>query len=56
MAKYIGVSFLGYNDWEDLSKGIGIPKSELCLSCTTGDYSCLKYKPRFNNKGKMNCL
>jgi amidophosphoribosyltransferase len=55
MAKYIGVSNLGYNDLEGLSKGIGIPKCEMCLSCTTGDYSCLKYKPEFYKKKKMTC-
>ncbi len=49
----IGVNFLGYNDIEGLSKGIGLPKSELCLSCTTGDYSCLKYKPRFRTREEM---
>lgn len=48
----IGVSFLGYNDMEGVSKGIGLPMDELCLSCTTGDYSCLKYKPRFRTRKK----
>jgi amidophosphoribosyltransferase len=51
--KYIGVSFLGYNDVENLSKGIGIPKSQLCLSCTTGDYSCLKRKPKSKTREEM---
>lgn len=49
----IGVDFLGYNDVDGLSKGIGLPKDELCLSCTTGDYSCLKYKPRFKTREEM---
>jgi len=53
IAKHIGVSFLGYNDVENLSRGIGIPLSQLCLSCTTGDYSCLKRKPRFKTRREM---
>ncbi len=53
VGEHIGVSFLGYNDVEHLSKGIGIPASQLCLSCTTGDYSCLKRKPRFKTRKEM---
>ena len=53
IARHIGVSFLGYNDVENLSRGIGIPTSQLCLSCTTGDYSCLKRKPRFKTRKEM---
>ena len=53
IARHIGVSFLGYNDVENLSRGIGIPSSQLCLSCTTGDYSCLKRKPRFKTRKEM---
>ncbi len=49
----IGVSFLGYNDVEGLSRGIGIPRDQLCLSCTTGDYGCLKYKPKFRSREEM---
>ena len=53
IAEDIGVSFLGYNDIETLSKGIGIPKCQLCLSCTTGDYSCLRRKPKFKSREEM---
>jgi len=53
VGKEIGVKFLGYNDMESLSKGIGIPMDQLCLSCTTGDYSCLKYKPKFRKREEM---
>ena len=53
IAKHIGVSFLGYNDVENLSRGIGIPLSQLCLSCITGDYSCLKRKPKFKTRKEM---
>jgi len=52
----IGVSFLGYNDVEGLSRGIGIPRDQLCLSCTTGDYGCLKRKPRFRTREEMKGL
>ncbi|HIE13906.1 TPA: amidophosphoribosyltransferase [Candidatus Bathyarchaeota archaeon] len=51
--KEIGVKALGYNDAEGLSKGIGIPVTELCLSCTTGDYSCFRYKPKFKTRKEM---
>jgi amidophosphoribosyltransferase len=53
MAKHIGVSFVGYNCMKGLSKGIEMPECELCLSCTTGDYSCLKRKPKFKARGEM---
>mgnify|MGYP000194438355 FL=1 len=53
VAKEIGVRFLGYNDVDGLSKGIGIPKEHLCLACTTGDYSCLKYWPKFRTREEM---
>ena len=53
VGKEIGVSFLGYNDVEGLSRGIGLPKEEFCLACTMGDYSCLKYKPYFKTKDEM---
>ncbi len=52
IAREIGVKILGYNDVESLSKGIGIPKDQLCLSCTTGDYDCLKYGPRFKTRNE----
>jgi amidophosphoribosyltransferase len=53
VGKEIGVNFLGYNDVEGLSKGIGLPKEELCLACTAGDYGCLKYKPNFKTREEM---
>lgn len=52
-ADHLGVDFLGYNDVEGLSRGIDLPKSELCLACTTGDYSCLRQKPRFKTREEM---
>jgi len=53
VGEQIGVSFLGYDNVETLSKGIGLPDRQLCLSCTTGDYSCLKRQPRFRTREEM---
>jgi amidophosphoribosyltransferase len=53
VGEYMGVDFLGYNDLDELSRGIGLPKNELCLACTTGDYSCLKHKPEFKSRSEM---
>jgi amidophosphoribosyltransferase len=53
--KHIGIHFLGYNDADGLSKGIGIPKSELCMSCITGNYDCLRCKPEFKTRKEMKC-
>jgi amidophosphoribosyltransferase len=50
ISKEIGVDFLGYNNVEGLCKGIGLTKDQLCLSCTTGDYSCLKYQPKIKTR------
>ncbi|NWG09621.1 MAG: amidophosphoribosyltransferase [Nitrososphaerales archaeon] len=49
----LNVDFVGYNDIGGLSRGIGLPSSELCLSCTTGDYSCLKCIPKFRSREEM---
>jgi amidophosphoribosyltransferase len=53
VAEYIGASFVGYNDVDGLSKGIGLPKNQICLSCVTGDYSCLKFKPKFRSREEI---
>ncbi len=53
IARHIGASFVGYNDVDGLSKGIGLPKDQMCLSCTTGDYSCLKRKLKFKTREEM---
>ncbi len=55
VAKHIGVHFLGYNDAEGLSKGIGLPKNEMCLSCTNGSYGCLRRMPKFKSRAEMKC-
>jgi len=53
IAKHLGISALGYVDVETLSEGIGMPKDQLCLSCATGDYGCLKRKPKFMTREEM---
>lgn len=53
ISKEIGVDFLGYNNVEGLCKGIGLTPDQLCLSCTTGDYSCLKYPPKNKTREEM---
>ena len=53
VAEHIGASFVGYNDADGLSRGIGLPRSQICLSCVTGDYSYLKFKPRFRSREEI---
>lgn len=53
VAKEVGVKFLGYNDVEGLSNGIRLRDDHLCLTCTTGDYSCLKQRPKFRTREDM---
>ncbi|MEM4311226.1 MAG: amidophosphoribosyltransferase [Nitrososphaerales archaeon] len=52
VGREIGVDFLGYNNQKALCKGIGMPFSEMCLSCTTGNYACLKAKPKYSLRMK----
>ncbi len=42
VAKAIGADTVGYNGIKELCKGIGMKETELCLSCHTGEYKCLK--------------
>ncbi len=49
----IGADFLGYNDAENLSNAIGIPKSSLCFTCSTGNYDNLGMKPEFKTRIEM---
>ncbi|MEM4520311.1 MAG: amidophosphoribosyltransferase [Candidatus Bathyarchaeia archaeon] len=53
VAEHIGASFVGYNNIDGLSMGIGLPRDQLCLACTAGDYSCLKFKPKFRTREEM---
>ena len=52
VAEEIGADRVGYNTLEGLSKGIGIPLSDLCTSCHTGNYSCLKKAPQYTQRMK----
>jgi len=53
VASALAVDFVGYNDIGCLSKGIGLPVNEFCLSCVTGDYSCLRFPPKFRTRKEM---
>ncbi len=45
VADIVHTEFVGYNSVEGLCAGIGLPRNDLCTSCVTGDYSCLKKTP-----------
>jgi amidophosphoribosyltransferase len=51
--RYLEVHSLGYIDRKNTGRGIGLSLNELCDSCVTGDYSCLKYKPVFRTRAEM---
>jgi amidophosphoribosyltransferase len=53
VASALNVNFVGYNDDYGLSRGIGLPMGELCMSCTTGDYSCLKHPLKLHTRKEM---
>lgn len=53
VAEAIGVDFVGYNDAATLAEGIGLPLDNLCTSCATGDYGCLKTPPVFKTREQV---
>ena len=53
ISKIIRADYVGYNDTSNLAKAIGIPKQELCFSCSTGDYSPLRIKPIFKSRAQI---
>ncbi len=53
IAQSIGADYVGYNDTLNLAKSIGLPETELCFTCSTGDYSPLGIKPIFRSREKM---
>jgi amidophosphoribosyltransferase len=53
VSKIIGSDYLAYNNIASLAKAIGLPKSELCFTCSTGDYSPLGVKPIFKSRKEM---
>ena len=53
VSQRIGADYVGYNDTSNLAKAIGLPESELCFTCSTGDYSPLGIKPIFKSREEM---
>jgi amidophosphoribosyltransferase len=53
IANIIGADSVVFNDTENLAEAIGIPKSELCFTCSTGDYSSLGVRPIFKSRIDM---
>jgi amidophosphoribosyltransferase len=53
ISKIIGADYVAYNNTTNLAKAIGIPKEELCFTCSTGDYSALGIKPIFKSRKEM---
>jgi len=53
VARVIGADFVAYNNTSNLADAIGLPKEELCFTCTTGDYSSLGLKPIFKTREEM---
>ncbi|GIU72509.1 MAG: amidophosphoribosyltransferase [Candidatus Nitrosocaldaceae archaeon] len=55
VAKAINADFVGYNDPDTLAKAIGLPREELCFTCSTGDYSNLGLieKPIFRSRKEV---
>jgi amidophosphoribosyltransferase len=53
ISQSIGADYVGYNDTSNLAKAIGLPETELCFTCSTGDYSSLGIKPIFKSREEM---
>lgn len=53
VAKSIDADFVGYNDIDNLADAIGLPKEELCFTCSTGNYTNLGIKPLFKTRAQM---
>ena len=54
VARFIGADEVCYNDNVNLAKGIGLKMSELCFSCSSGDYTPLGIKPDFGSRYQIN--
>ena len=52
VAKSLGADFVGYNDIDNLASAIGLPKEELCFTCSTGNYSNLGIQPVFKTRAQ----
>lgn len=53
VAKSIGADFVGYNDIDNLAAAIGLPREELCFTCSTGNYQSLGIKPLFKTRAQV---
>jgi amidophosphoribosyltransferase len=53
ISQRIGADYVGYNDTSNLAKAIDLPETELCFTCSTGDYSPLGIKPVFKSREEM---
>src|ERR671923_628686 len=53
ISQRIGADYVGYNDTSNLAKAIDLPETELCFTCSTGDYSPLGIKPTFKSRAEM---
>ncbi|HET7149534.1 MAG TPA: amidophosphoribosyltransferase [Candidatus Nitrosopolaris sp.] len=53
ISKIIGADYVAFNSTTNLAKAIGIPKEDLCFTCSTGDYSALGIKPIFKSRKQM---
>ena len=51
--KSIGVDFLGYNDAENLADAVGMPKDNMCFTCSSGNYDSLGIKPDFSKREQV---
>jgi len=51
--KNIGVDFLGYNDAQNLSDAVGIPKDSMCFTCSSGNYESLGIQPDFTKREQI---
>jgi amidophosphoribosyltransferase len=53
ISQRIGADYIGYNDTSSLARAIGLSETELCFTCSTGDYSPLGIKPTFKSRAEM---
>jgi amidophosphoribosyltransferase len=53
ISQRIGADYIGYNDTSNLARAIGLSETELCFTCSTGDYSPLGIKPTFKSRAEM---
>jgi amidophosphoribosyltransferase len=53
VAQAIGADYVGYNDTTNLANAIGLPKEELCFTCSTGNYDPLGIRPMFKSRVQM---